>query len=451
MNPAENKGMARRTLLILCFLGFFGYSSSVQAVQTLVKLKPSSSPAALSLKAQETPGWKYLSGVDLYLVDAEGKDSLEQLRKEGFVDEVEDDQDIQLEVLPNDPELEKQGWSLSDVVDIGMNGAWDMTTGDPDIIVAIIDTGMDLQHPDLIQNLWTNVGEIPNNGIDDDHNGFIDDFHGYNFWDQNSDPSDENGHGTHMAGVIGAVGNNGVGVSGVNWKVSLMPLRFTGADGGGSSALAVEAIDYAIRNGADVINASWTLKLVDGQGSSLDLLKQAIQKAGDAGILFVTASGNQFQTFSGLDLDQNPVYPASLDLKNMLTVAAVDQKGTLASYSNYGAQTVDVAAPGSNILSTGKNNDYVVMSGTSVATAVTSGAAALILSERPELSPSQLSAVMRQSVTAVNSMKDTIKSGGMINVHKAMTQNSINDESSTANATQNQSVSQAGGCSLITD
>lgn len=417
--------MKRSTLFVLLTPFLLATQAGPLNAATLVKLAPTgSSAAALSTASgSELPeGWRYLPAVDLYIVDDRGTDHLNSLKEAGAVEETEREGDIQLEAIPNDPMTGDQGWISGLHVDIGAAEAWDVTTGSDAIVVAVIDTGISLEHPDLVANLWTNESEIPNNGRDDDGNGYKDDVHGYDFWEDDADANDDNNHGSHLAGIIGAVGDDGVGVTGINWNVRLMPLKFTDAKGNGTSALAVEAIDYAIRNGARVINASWTLKL-DPSSTNLgsgNLLRQAIEKAGEAGILFVTAAGNQFKTYEGLNIDEEPVYPASFDTNNMMTVAALDSDGSLASYSNYGPVTVDIAAPGTGIYSTGANGNYAVMSGTSIATAFVTGAAALILSAEPDLDWFQVKSILEDSAEGEISLNGKMATQGSLNLANAL-------------------------------
>lgn len=432
---------------------------------TLVKLAPQSpSVAALSVALASTlpEGWKYLPALDLYIVEDEGLDHLEALKSDGVVEEAEEDAEIQLEALPNDPMVDVQGWISGVSFDIGVEDAWSITTGSKSVVVAMIDTGIAVNHPDLAQNLWTNLGEIAGNGLDDDGNGYVDDVHGFNFWSQNGDVTDQNNHGSHLAGIIGAVGDNGIGVAGINWRVQILPLKFTDAQGNGSSALAVEAIDYAIQQGAHIINASWTLKLdgIAGQSNwqNNSLLKQAIERASDAGILFVTAAGNQFKTYEGLDIDENPVYPASFNTDNMIAVAATNSQGALAGYSNYGPLTVDLAAPGDAIYSTGADGDYIVMSGTSASAAFVSGAAALILSEHPDLSGTQLKAILEGSVEGEASLNGRVLTQGSLNLWNAMTvaaggsiplPSTSTSVPETTNPAPSRASFAASGCSLI--
>ena len=407
-------------------------------------------------------GWKYLPAVDLYIVDDTGKDLLNTLQKNGGVEAAEESSDIQLEALPDDPMFDDQGWTGGMGLDIGASSAWDITTGDADVTVAIIDTGIAVNHRDLAPNLWTNDGEIPGNGRDDDGNGFEDDVHGYNFWNGNPDVTDRNNHGSHLAGIIGGVGDNGIGIAGVGWRTRLMALRFTDENGNGSSSKAIEAIDYAIRNGAQIINASWTLKLDGGPGPKTDgLMGQAIRKASEAGILFVTASGNQFETGVGLNIDDSPVYPSSLELGNIVSVTALDAFGRLADYANYGAASVDLAAPGSYIYSTAADGSYLAMTGTSIATAVVSGAAALVLSARHDLTAEQLKAVLENSVVLDDSLTGKVTSGGGLNLYNSvqLAQSGSLPESSPSSAprkpveaplaSQGLNIPSSGGCSLV--
>jgi subtilisin family serine protease len=255
--------------------------------------------------------------------------------------------------------------------------------GSRDILVAVIDSGIDLSHPDLVQNIYTNPGESgdkANNGIDDDGNGFIDDVHGWNFVAKNNNPTDDMGHGSHCSGTIGGVGNNNIGIAGVNWKVSILPIKFLTATGSGNIADAVEAINYARKMKARVMNNSW-----GSPAAGSEILKKAIQAASDSGILFVAAAGND-----GLNNDVEMFYPATYPIKNIISVAASSNQGKLAYFSNYGPKTVHVVAPGMGIYSTSKNGQYAFLSGTSMATPHVAGLAALLLSIYPQWTGSEL-------------------------------------------------------------
>jgi subtilisin family serine protease len=273
--------------------------------------------------------------------------------------------------------------------------AWDMTTGSAEVVAVVLDTGADLQHEDLAANAWVNPGEIAGNGIDDDGNGFVDDVNGWNFFNGTNKVFNgtEDLHGTHVAGSIGAVGNNGKGTTGVAWHVKLMSLKFLGGkDGTGSTSNAIKGINYAIelRNrgvNVRIINASW------GGGKNSEALRQAIAAANEAGILFVCAAGN-----GSTNIDDDPDYPASysVDLPNAISVAAIDAGGSLVYFSNFGHNSVSLAAPGYSILSTTPRNQfepngsYGKLNGTSMATPYVSGIAVLLWSHEPSLTPKQV-------------------------------------------------------------
>jgi subtilisin family serine protease len=253
-----------------------------------------------------------------------------------------------LDTAPNDPRYPEL-WGLNNIgqtggltdADIDAPEAWDYETGSSDVIIAVIDSGIDYLQPDLVENMWVNTGEIPDNGIDDDGNGYIDDIHGYDFHQVDSDPSDAYGHGTHCAGTIAGRGNNGLGVTGVSWQAKLMACRFLSASGSGWTSDAIEAINYAVANGAKVLSNSW------GGGGYSESLKAAIENARDNGVLFIAAAGN-----NGQDNDAIPHYPSSYNVSNVLAVAATDHNDALATFSNYGDESVHLAAPGVSILST---------------------------------------------------------------------------------------------------
>lgn len=305
---------------------------------------------------------------------------------------------VHLELTPNDPSYAQQ-WALNNTGQIGGTAdadidapeAWEYATGSRSVKVGVIDTGIDLTHPDLQANLWTNPGEIPGNGIDDDGNGYIDDVHGWNFVGDNANPQDDHFHGTHVAGTIGATGGNGLGVAGVCPQVSLVALKFLDANGSGATSDAVEAVLYADAIGCDLTSNSW------GGGEFSQALKDAIDLNGANGRLFIAAAGN-----SAMDLDGTPSYPASYDCPNIISVAATDHGDALASFSNHGDPAVHIAAPGVDILGTlpmvatpamasrGYLPGYGVLSGTSMAAPHVSGAAALLKAAEPSLSAAQL-------------------------------------------------------------
>jgi subtilisin family serine protease len=318
--------------------------------------------------------------------------------------------------FPNDPKFADQ-WGLSNTGQTGgVSGAdikalkgWEITKGSDTIVVAVLDTGVDYTHPDLAGNIWINPGEIPNNGIDDDGNGYVDDVYGYDFINNDNDPMDDNGHGTHCAGIIGALGNNGIGVAGVNWKVKIMPLKFLRADGTGDTAASLNAIAYARRMGADIISCSW------GGKAKSQALRDAIASTN---ALFPCAAGNE-----GSDNDKTPHYPSGFDLPQIISVAASDAKDGIPAFSNYGATKVDVAAPGDWIMSTyptSLGHQYVKMKGTSMATPFVSGLAALLLAKEPSLTPAKLKARIMDTVDKLPGFAGKTVSGGRINVYKAL-------------------------------
>ena len=317
--------------------------------------------------------------------------------------------------IPNDPSfvdlygLNNTGQTGGTVdADIDAPEAWDIQTG-ARVVVAVIDTGLDYNHEDIVGNVWVNTGEIANNGIDDDNNGYIDDINGWDFVNGDNDPFDDNDHGTHVSGTIAAVGNNGIGVVGVNWSAQIMPLKFLSARGSGSTADAISALDYAVMMGARISNNSW------GGGAFSQALFDSIAAAQSAGHLFVAAAGND-----GVDTDASPSYPASYDLDNIISVAATDDNDALASFSNFGAISVDLGAPGVSILSSTPGNTYSSFSGTSMATPHVAGSAALLLAEDSTLSLIELKAAILDSADAIAALAGITVTGGRLNVANAI-------------------------------
>jgi subtilisin family serine protease/subtilisin-like proprotein convertase family protein len=322
---------------------------------------------------------------------------------------------------PNDPRfgdlygLHNSGQNQGTAdADIDAVEAWDHSIGSSTIVVGVIDTGVDYTHEDLAANMWVNPGEIPDNGLDDDGNGVIDDIHGFNAITGSGNPFDDHSHGTHCSGTIGAVGNNGVGVVGVNWQVQIMALKFLAANGSGFNDDAISAIDYAIaqRNAGvnlRVLSNSW------GGDEFSQALLDAIREANDAGILFVAAAGN-----SASDNDLITFYPAGYDAPNMVAVAATDRDDRLAAFSSFGARTVHVGAPGVDILSTVPNNGYTELSGTSMATPHVAGVAALVLSANDTLSVSELKDVILASGDPIPALEGSTVSGRRVNAASAI-------------------------------
>ncbi len=360
-----------------------------------------------------------LSLIDAQVLQAESGDIdheyAKQLLASGAVDYIEPNYIVRTNATSNDPSM-GQLWGLNSAGDNDVDApeAWNIETGSEAVVVGVIDTGIDYNHPDLAANMWRNPNEIPGNGVDDDGNGVIDDVYGYNAYHNSGDPFDDNGHGTHCAGTIGAVGNNGVGVVGVNWNVKLMAIKFLSSGGSGSIDDAVDAVEYAIA----MKNAGVNLKVLSnswGGGGYSNALTEAISAARDEGILFVAAAGN-----NSSDNDTSPSYPASYEHDNIVSVAATDSDGNLASFSNYGANSVDVAAPGVSIYSTYPGNQYKHLSGTSMATPHVSGIAALVAAHEPGLSVNQLRSRVIGTFKYRASLNGLIRFPGIASADKAL-------------------------------
>lgn len=354
-----------------------------------------------------------------------------------------------IDLQPNDPQFSKlwgmentgQTGGLADA-DIDAATAWDVSTGSEQVVVGVIDTGIDYTHPDLAANIYTNPGEDawlnPNdpttgNGVDDDGNGKIDDWKGWNFLDNTNNPFDDNMHGSHCAGTIGAEGNNGVGVVGVNWRVKLMPLKFLDSRGSGSTVGAIDAIIYAANLGVDVLSNSW------GGGGFSTAMENAIKYANTKGVIFIAAAGND-----GTNNDDLPNYPSNYEVANVIAVAASDHSDKLALWgssggddnndcglicasavaavpgSNFGPTTVDIAAPGKDILSTVPGAGYSALSGTSMATPHVAGAAALLLAVNPNLSIADVKNALFSTVDKLDAFTNKIVTGGRMNIGAAV-------------------------------
>ncbi len=327
-------------------------------------------------------------------------------------------------VVPDD--LDPRLWGLNNTgqdggtpdADIDAPEAWSITTGlgaptensPGGPVIAVIDTGVDYNHPDLAGNIWTNPNEVAD-GTDTDGNGVVDDIHGYNAINKSGDPMDDNSHGTHVSGTIGAKGNDGTGVVGVNWNAQIMASKFLDGSGSGTLANAIDAIMYASRNGARITSNSW------GGGGYNEALKDALASSP---ALHIFAAGNERNND-----DVNPTYPSAFDLDNIVSVAATDRNDRLASFSNYGATTVDLAAPGVDIYSTVPNGGHASYSGTSMATPHVSGVAALILSKYPDLTNEQVKARLLNGVDKLPQLEGKVLTGGRLNAYNALEDDSI--------------------------
>jgi subtilisin family serine protease len=352
------------------------------------------------------------------------------LQDEGIVVQAEPNYLIPIKIIPDDPDFLKQ-WSLSNTgqtgendVNIRMVEAWDVEKGRPEVVIAVIDTGLDYTHEDLITNIWQNPGEIPDNGIDDDGNGYVDDVMGWDFVDSfggavgedvdipDNDPMDRHGHGTHVAGIIGAVTNNSKGIAGVCWHCRIMPVRAgyktPSGDGVLESADAARAILYAADNGARVINLSW------GDYQKSNLIEDAITYTADKDVLIVAAAGNENST--------DPVYPSASGSSTVLAVGATDAQDRKSAFSNYG-QWVDVSAPGANIYSTHLEGSYIQMSGTSMAAPHAAGLAGLLFSHFPGSSALQIKAKIMRSAHFIEELTGKNTVSGRIDAYAALTEN----------------------------
>ncbi len=321
-----------------------------------------------------------------------------------------------LAATPNDTRFSE----LYGMQKISAPAAWDLTTGSANTVVAVIDTGVKYTHEDLAANMWTNSGEINGNGIDDDGNGFIDDFYGYDFFSNDANPMDENGHGTHVSGTIGATGNNSLGVVGVNWNVRIMAIKIYNSTGfGTTSAMLINAYNYVRIMKERGVNIRVTNNSYSGCDEACgydQATKDALDALGNANVLNVFAAGNDSR-----NIETNPAFPASYTSPSVLTAAASTSTDAKSGFSNFGTTSVDVAAPGSGILSTVINSsNYGNLSGTSMASPHTAGAAALLSSYNPNLTAASLKATLMNTVDALPQWNGIVKTGGRINVANAL-------------------------------
>ena len=426
-------------VFLICFFIFFLCISVSSAQQEppykegelLVKFKPGVNIQAVSVShdSAKTKVKKHFKKSGIYLVEPQkgmsAKEAIELYKKDPNVQYAEPNYILYaLDVFPNDPRFNEL-WSLHNTgqtggtidADIDAPEAWQITTGSSDVIVAVIDTGVDYNHQDLAGNMWKNLAELNGiSGVDDDGNGYIDDIYGIDTFNNDSDPMDDHSHGTHCSGTIGATGNNGIGVVGVNWNVKIMALKFLSAGGSGYTSDAVECLEYTIMMKEDygqnirITSNSW------GGGGYSQALYDAIQLTGNADILFVAAAGN-----NSFDNDTYHLYPSSYNLPNIISVAATDHSDNLAWFSNWGLASVDVAAPGVNILSSTPGNNYDYFSGTSMATPHVAGLSALILAENSTYTYNQVKENIFTTVDPLPGLDGLIFTGGRINANNALT------------------------------
>jgi hypothetical protein len=349
--------------------------------------------------------------------------AVERLERRGDVRYAEPNFLLSVASVPNDPGFQ-QLWGLDNVgqlinfsfgtpdADVDAREAWDVTSGGG-TVVGILDTGVDMAHPDLAANIWRNAGEncagCRSDGIDNDGNGYVDDWRGWDFANDDNDPSDDHGHGTHVAGTIGAVGDNGLGIAGVNWSARLMALKFVRADGSGTTADAIEALTYAADNGATVTNNSYV------SPDFSQAFADAVALTGERGSLMVAAAGN-----SGSSNDLSPQYPASFDAPSVVSVAATNNRDQRSYFSNYGRNSVDLGAPGESIYSTWPGGGYQYQSGTSMATPHVAGAAALAEAAFPGSTPAGIKALLLRTVDPNAALTGKTTAEGRLNVNTAV-------------------------------
>jgi subtilisin family serine protease len=395
----------------------------------LVKFKTNTSASALAnilntVGVLQEKTFQY-SGISVLKITDKNKNVKDVLNSltayNSVIEYAEPDYILTLNRTPNDPMFD-QLWGLHNTgqsggkydADIDAPETWDNNT-DSSIVVGIIDTGIDYDHEDLTANIWVNSNEIAGNGIDDDNNGYIDDIHGINAITNTGDPMDDQAHGTHVAGTIGAVGNNGIGVTGINWNVKMMGLKFLDQNGSGYSSDAIKALEYAIMMKTEHnVNIKLTSNSWGGGGYS-QAMYDAIQASEQAGMLFIAAAGNE-----SLDNDSSPNYPSNYELQSVIAVAATDDNDNLSDFSCFGANSVDLAAPGSNILSTIPGNQYASYSGTSMATPHVAGAVALLWAAYPNDSYADIKAKLMGTVDQLDSLSGKMVTGGRLNINNAV-------------------------------
>ena len=343
--------------------------------------------------------------------------TIANLSQDPEVEYVEPNYIVTRQALPNDPQftslygLNNTGQTGGTVdADIDAPEAWDIETGSSNpILVAVLDSGIDFNHQDLQANIWRNPNEIANNGIDDDGNGFVDDISGWDFVNNDNNPQDDLNHGTHVSGTIAAVGNNGIGITGVSWSAQILPVKFLNRFGQGSTANAIRALNYAVALGARVSNLSY------GGTAFSQGLYDTIAAANNAGHIVVAAAGN-----SSNNSDNFPIYPAAYDLPNIISVAATDASDQLANFSNFGPTTIDLAAPGVNTLRTVPFNNYATMNGTSMSTPHVAGVVSLMLAKQPSLTITDLKSTLLSTVDPLPSLTGRTVSGGRVNAFQAL-------------------------------
>ena len=387
----------------------------------LVRFSPSATSGQITNLLDELNAGivEYFNTSDLYLVETvEGNiNARNHLNSSPLVEFVEFDQVVRTDNISNDPRIGDL-WGLIGTHGIEAQVAWQTSATANEVVVAVIDSGVDITHPDLAGVIWQNQDEISGNGIDDDQNGYIDDVNGWDFTTNDNSPDDGNGHGTHVAGTIAAVRNNNIGIAGVANNVKIMALKFLDSSGNGYTNNALSALNYAVANGAPISNNSW------GGGGYSTSLFNAIEAANQAGHTFIAAAGN-----SGRNIDSEPSYPAAYENSNIVSVAAINSSGDLASFSNYGLNNVDIGAPGVAIVSSishqycGQSagaDCYVSFNGTSMASPHVAGVAALVLGMRPGSTPQEISEILKNSSRSSSVLNGAVGFGGELDAAAAL-------------------------------
>ncbi len=399
-----------------------GFSSPTKI---LVRERPSSASTVRSLlsntpQAAQLSQQNYLPKTRTHILElpphSDAKEWVEYFRSQPDIESAEIDSEIHASSTPDDEFFNTQ-WAAST---LHLQNAWDLFEGNASVTVAVVDSGCDLNHEDLTQNFWTNSQEVSNNQKDDDDNGYIDDRQGYDFLNDDAQPSDDFGHGTLVTGIIAAVADNQVGIAGIARHTKIMCLKVLNSKGDSNLSTAIEAIEYAIEKQANIINLSWGY-IPDGAPS--EALETAIREAQSAGVLIITSAGNGIDLFHGDDNDADPDtanYPSSYTEDNVIAVAATDAQDELANFSNYGLESVDLGAPGVSILSTYPGNYYQSFSGTSAAAPHVTGAAALLWSANPSLSYSDIRRLLLETTDPLDSLYLKTTTGGRLNVESAL-------------------------------
>ena len=414
---------AHPTRILVKFKDGMGSALSAEAVRqagSKIHRRYNLVPGLAVLEEAATVAQAAVSGTDESARRVKLLNRIDVLKKSGLFEYVEPDYIVHTLLTPTDSAFTNGTlWALNNRgqnggtagADIGVTNAWNFTTGSTNVIVAVVDTGIRYTHQELTNQMWRNPDEVPGNGVDDDGDGFVDDVFGINAITGTGDPFDDNNHGTHVSGTIGAAANDGHPHVGVTWHVRLMGCKFLSAQGFGALSDAITCIDYAVNKGAKIMNNSW------GGGPFTQSLFDAINRARQKGVLFVVAAQN-----SGLNNDLFAAYPANYQLDNIIAVAAIDRNDQLADFSNFGQATVHLGAPGVDIFSStaGSDSDYQLFDGTSMATPHVVGVAALILSQYPGADLDELRGRILGGVVPIPALRGKTITGGRLNAYNSI-------------------------------